>query len=37
MPSGLSFKISAAGVAAGTTVMRQPRSASSRRMLNLTP
>jgi hypothetical protein len=37
MPSGLSFSTSAAGVVAGTTVTRQPRLASMRRMLRLTP
>ena len=34
---GLQRETSAAGVCAGTTVIRQPRSASMRRMLNLTP
>jgi hypothetical protein len=34
---GLSFSTSAAGVVAGTTVTRQPRLASMRRMLRLTP
>ena len=37
MPSGFSASTSAAGVCAGTTVTRQPRLASMRRMLRLTP
>ena len=36
-PSGTSASTSAAGVCAGTTVMRQPWSASRRRMLRLMP
>ena len=37
MPSGLRANTSAAAVRAGTTVTRQPRLASMRRMLRLTP
>lgn len=36
-PSGASASTSAAGVLAGTTVTRRPRSAGSRRMLRLMP
>ena len=36
-PSGLSAKMSSAGVVAGTTVTLQPTPASKRRMLRLMP
>ncbi|MCY1558404.1 hypothetical protein D9M68_953350 [compost metagenome] len=37
MPSGFSASTSLAGVCAGTTVRRQPRATSMRKMFSLTP